>query len=85
MRIWLEEKIKKRQLKCELLTNYSRKLKHAVFAGLKYNIGFQEKLRGFERAWTLKFKKEMYDALRYCVRKQQILRYALLETLQKRG
>ena len=85
MRIWLEQKTKMRQLKCELLTNYNRKLKHAVFVGLKKNIKLQEKLRIFQHARTLKFKKEMYDSLRYCVRKQQILRYALLETLQKRG
>ena len=27
----------------------------------------------------------MYDTLRYCVRKQQILRYALVETLERRN
>jgi len=33
----------------------------------------------------LNFKKEMFDYLRYSIRKQQILRYALIQTIEKRA
>ena len=45
-------------------------MKQDVFIKLFENVEIQRNIYEFEYIQTLKFKKEMFDNLRYCVRKQ---------------
>ena len=74
----IENRQKKIFLNQTLENNYKRKVKQDVFIKLFENVEMQRNIEEFEYIQTLKFKKEMFDNLRYCVRKQQILRFALI-------
>ena len=66
----IENKQKKVFLNHTLEQNYKRKVKQDVFMRLVENIEIQQNIREFEYMQLLRFKKEMFDNLRYSVRKQ---------------
>jgi hypothetical protein len=83
--IAIENTQKKNFLKLTLNANYKRKLKADVFQRLFDNISHEKKIQEFTYFNEMNFKKEMFDYLRYSIRKQQLLRYALIETVEKRA
>jgi len=61
------------------------KLKFRGLHALLINQQNEQQKRNFEFLTELKFKQEMFDCLRYASNKQKLLRFALIDTVEKRN